>query len=221
MACATQPLSRSTNNVARTNRSADNHQFRWTGQKEKAAVLVAEDRDTDAEIAEKVGCSPRQLYEWKRTAEFLERVQINVQDFVIRVRARGIARIEKRIEAKNERWQGLRRVIAERAADPDMQHVPGGTTGLIVHERKSIGFGKDSEIVDQYVVDTGLLRALNDLEKEAAQELGQWAEKHEHSGPDGGPIPIMALDLIINAADAKPVEIEPASKATSDHQQHG
>jgi integration host factor subunit beta len=38
-----------------------------------------------------------------------------------------------------------------------------------------------------YKVDTGLLKALNDVERQAAQELGQWTEKHQTRLSQGNP----------------------------------
>jgi len=54
------------------------------------------------------------------------------------------------------------------------------------HQVKGIGRGEDFEVVHIYAVDGTLLREIREIEKQAAQELGQWSEKHEHTGPDGG-----------------------------------
>lgn len=60
-----------------------------------------------------------------------------------------------------------------------MKDVPGGNTGLLVRTTKGIGSGDTFQIVDEYAVDTGLLRELREHEKQAAQELGQWIDKSE------------------------------------------
>ncbi len=99
-----------------------------------------------------------------------------------------IAEQWERVRALEDRWRRLRQVIAERAASAEMQGVPGGTTGLLTHTVKGIGSGDHFQAVDEYAVDTNLLRELREIEKQAAQELGQWTEKHEHTGADGGPI---------------------------------
>ncbi len=46
--------------------------------------------------------------------------------------------------------------------------------------------------------DPTLYRELRELEKQIAQDVGQFAEKREISGPDGGPIPITTLEVAID-----------------------
>lgn len=101
--------------------------------------------------------------------------------------AAGVVRAEirdrnARVEALQDRWDRMKRVIAERAEDPRMQDVPGGTTGLLVERCKKIGNGEDAELVSEYEVDTGLLKEMRAHEEQAAKELGQWVEKQEVSG---------------------------------------
>ena len=91
----------------------------------------------------------------------------------------GIADKVERVRGYNERRELMRQVIAERGVDPGMQDVAGGKTGLIVHNVKGVGKGEDFQLIDLYEVDTGLLRELRELEKQAAQELGQWTEKKD------------------------------------------
>lgn len=91
----------------------------------------------------------------------------------------GIAEKQNRIDAYNDRWQRMRKVIGERAKDPEVQEVPGGKTGLIVHNVKGVGKGDDFQLIDLYEVDTGLLKELRAHEEQAAKELGQWTEKRE------------------------------------------
>jgi len=95
---------------------------------------------------------------------------------------------EARLRAVNDRWLKLQQVIAERASDPNMQEIPGGKTGLLAHDQKGVGAGAAAEVIDVYEVDTGLLKELREHEVQAAKELGQWSEKAEITGPDGGPI---------------------------------
>jgi hypothetical protein len=74
-----------------------------------------------------------------------------------------------------DRWEKMKAVMAARAAD--MADVPGGASGLLVRQYKQIGKVK----VEEYAVDTGLLRELRAHERQAAQELGQWMEKSDTS----------------------------------------
>jgi hypothetical protein len=82
-----------------------------------------------------------------------------------------------RIAALNDRWMKLQQVIDERAYDPDFKDVPGGSTGLLCHDKKGVGAGPAAEVVDVYEVDTGLLKEMREHEKQAAIEAGQWVEK--------------------------------------------
>lgn len=90
--------------------------------------------------------------------------------------------VNARIDALQDRWERMKTVIAERAVDPAMQDAPGGKTGLLCRTEKSIGSGFDAQIVEEYAVDTGLLKELRAHEEQAARELGQWTEKTEISG---------------------------------------
>lgn len=162
--------------------------LQWSKRHEQAAVLVADDRLTDEQIAEQIGISARMLYIWKAHPEFAAKVSEHVEKFAAVTLKRGIARRERRVEALNDRWKRMLRVIDERAEDPDISHVAGGTTGLIVHDVKGVGKGDDFQLIDIYGVDTGLLKELREHEKQAAQELGQWTEKQEHTGKDGAPL---------------------------------
>jgi Terminase small subunit len=74
-----------------------------------------------------------------------------------------------RVQALQNRWDKMRRVIDERATSPDFAEVPGGTTGLLCKDYK----GKAADTV-VYKVDTGLLAELRAHEKQAAEELEQW-----------------------------------------------
>jgi hypothetical protein len=45
---------------------------------------------------------------------------------------------------------------------------------------------------------------VNGNHEQAARELGQWSEKHELTGKDGGPLSISVLDDILSSDDARP-----------------
>jgi hypothetical protein len=92
------------------------------------------------------------------------------------IRGKGLVELSNRVDALNQRWNRLHRVIDDRAKDPTMT-APGAETGLLVRTHKQLGSAEYPNIVEEYEVDTGLLKALLDHEKQAAQELGQWSEK--------------------------------------------
>ena len=85
-----------------------------------------------------------------------------------------LAGCNARVQILQNRADLLRKIIAERAASAEFADAPGGTTGLLVKDYK----GKDS-CTPVYRVDTALLAELRAIEKQAAQELGQWGEKPE------------------------------------------
>lgn len=80
---------------------------------------------------------------------------------------------DNRLAEYNERWNKLRTVINRRAATYGEQKNMGGDTGLVVMRKKKVG----NEVVEEFEVDTGLLRTMAELEKQAAIEKGQWVEK--------------------------------------------
>jgi hypothetical protein len=168
--------------------------WEWTDARLLAAQRVADGRQTDEEIAAEAGVHRKTLHLWKHRPEFAARVAELTAALEAAVLKTGIADRRRRVEAMNRRWEGMQRVIDERAADPDMQSVPGGSTGLLAHDVKIIGAGDSAEKVDVYEVDTGLLRELREVEKQAAQDLGQWTEKREHTGTGpGGAIVVVNL----------------------------
>jgi hypothetical protein len=97
----------------------------------------------------------------------------------------------------------MKQVIAERAADPMMEGVPGGTTGLLVRQVKfvkmlSVKRDRPTSLADEpeheddliipekrvvqveeYAVDTALLHEIRMHEDEVAKHLGQLVEKRE------------------------------------------
>lgn len=142
-------------------------------KRELAAALLAEDRLTDVEIAARAGVSRRTLVRWKQSTQFQQRIAHHQAVQADAVAATGIASRRARVEALNDRWQRLQRIIAERAEayggrDAEGKPlVPGGSTGLLMR------YGKSGE----FALDTGLLRELRAVEEQAARELGQWVDR--------------------------------------------
>jgi hypothetical protein len=116
----------------------------------------------------------------------------------------GLAQRAVRILEKMERHESLKKIVAERGAELDGES-GGAGTGMIVRDFK----GKSADI-PVFKLDAALLKEFRDLEREIAIELGQWTEKKEMSGPDGGAIPITITDLVgkIYSDDDDDVETE-------------
>lgn len=166
--------------------------FTWSKRRERAALLVAKDEETDEQIAAALKITRRTLAYWKRNPAFAARVQEHRDRWRRELAAKGLVEKRNRVDALNERWEKMRQIIAERAEDEDVANVAGGKTGLIIHRMRVIGTGKNAQLVDEYEVDTGLLKELRAHEEQAAKELGQWVEKGELTGKDGGPIQLAA-----------------------------
>ena len=144
---------------------------------ETAAQDIATGYLTDKQVAEKLGVTPQTIWNWKQTESFQRRIDYYAEEVRRAVRSRGIGVLEHRVRRLDTDWKRMQQVISERAADPEMANVPGGTTGLMVRKHKMIGSGENATMVSEYEVDTGLLKELREHEKQAAQELGQWTEK--------------------------------------------
>ena len=167
--------------------------FRWTPEATEAAKAVAVADLSYTEIAKQAGVTYQTLWNWRSHPDFKARVDEHVEEFRETVRRRGIAQLERRVDALNTRWNLMHRVIAERAESPVMRGVPGGGTGLMVRTVKGVGKGDDFQLVEIYEVDVGLLKELREHEKQAAQELGQWTEKREISGEDEKPFVVKVI----------------------------
>jgi hypothetical protein len=154
-------------------------EFKWNAQREKAAGLVADNSLTDEEIAARLKIVRATLARWKSHSDFQGRVASIVESVRKALETKGIAAKQNRIDALNDRHKRMEEVIKQRATAYAGINV-GGNTGLIVKQEKGIGKGKDFRVVEEYAVDTGLLRELREHEKQAAIEVGDWTEKREH-----------------------------------------
>lgn len=160
--------------------------WRWTAPREEAASHVASDMLSDTEIATRCGITKRTLERWKLEPEFAGRVAHRVAELAAAVAALGIADRHNRVAAQNDRWHRMQTLMDARA--DQYKAVPGGETGLIVRQvkRRTVYYAEDgtqsSEDVEEWVLDAALLVELRKLEEHTARELGQWTEKHDHSG---------------------------------------
>jgi hypothetical protein len=150
-----------------------------TKTREMAAQLVADDRLTDREIAEQCGIDKATLERWKLQPTFSARVQAIIGAYAKRALKHGIARRERRVGVLNDLHNKMLQVIDERAKSKDMAAVPGGKTGIVTKTLKGIGKGEDFQAIEEYRVDTGTIAEIRDVQKQAAEELGQWIRRTE------------------------------------------
>jgi len=137
--------------------------------------MLAEDSVSDAEIAAACGVTRPALQKWKAREEFQTRIAEIVKrrkDAALRY---SIAQQDKRIADMDDRWRRMRQLIDARAEELNGA-VPGGETGLLVRQIKLSNTGIQ---VEEFAVDTGLLKEMRALEEQVAKELGQYADKPE------------------------------------------
>ncbi len=142
--------------------------FELTEKRCEAALYIAEGRLTYDQIAARIGVSRYTLWEWKQHEEFVELLATHRERFSEEVVEHGVAMRILRLEMQNERWQDLQRIKKARAA---------------------------TETIYTDELDVGLLREFREVEKQAAQEAGQWTERREVTGPNGGPVQTVSVRL--------------------------
>jgi hypothetical protein len=86
-----------------------------------------------------------------------------------------------RLEELKVRHIALKAIIDARSKSPEMKNVPGGDTGFVIRRTRVIGLGAAAEHVTDYVIDTRSMDMFLKIERQAAQEMGQWAEKADPS----------------------------------------
>jgi|GEM_PF-6585379 len=120
----------------------------------------------------------RTLADWSRAHNWQTRLVEIAEQERQAVIARGIAEKQNRIDALNDRWLRMRRVIEERAEHhPNViPEAAGADTGLMV---LTIRYLPNGTRVEEWAVDTGVLKELREHEKQAAIEMGEWTEKRE------------------------------------------
>jgi hypothetical protein len=148
-----------------------------TAKQEKAVALLVDGKLSDEAIAKKLKVHRSTLDRWKRLPKFVAREQ------ELRGRVReaitdaSIAIKQNRVNSLADIHARMQRVIDARAKEHSK--VPGGDTGLLVRSYKVIGTGPTAYEVEEYTVDTALLREMRETKKHIAIELGEWVEKHD------------------------------------------
>ena len=151
-------------------------EFKLTAKILKAAYLYA-NNESQREIAKQVPCSVSSLHKWLEEPLFQREVSKQLRKLQTELSRVSIANRLQRIKKLDRLASKLEGVMEARAE----QHkdVPGGDTGILAHDVKSIGGGEFAERVDLYNVDTGLTKEYRETMKQAAIEAGQWNEQTE------------------------------------------
>lgn len=152
-------------------------EFVWNETKTRAAVLVAEDDISDAEIAAGAGVTKQTLYNWKANPAFQARVDDHLREIDRAMMRHAIARRHQRIAKMQRVLERIEQVIDERGEE--YRGVAGGESGLIVG--KPI-FSHRGDLEYEYKFDRALVAEYRALMEQSAKELGQLTEKIEHTG---------------------------------------
>lgn len=78
-----------------------------------------------------------------------------------------------------------------------LQEPPGFGTGVVVETFRRVG----ASTVAEYTIDTAAIREAKELLKYVSQEVGDWTEKKEFTGKDGGPLTVELVDGWLAEAD--------------------
>lgn len=110
-----------------------------------------------------------------------------------------IAKRYVRVARLNDLQERLHLVLDDRqTAYAGQEDVVGGRSGVIVKQTKSVGYGKETQIIQEASFDASLIREIRAIDEQAAKELGQWIDKGELSGSNGSPL--MMSEVVINMA---------------------
>jgi hypothetical protein len=155
-------------------------------------MLVAEDELSNEQIAAELGVVRSTLDRWKTLPDFSARVEQIRLDLQAAILAQGIANKQYRIDAANERHQAFAEIVRQRAETygKDPEAGPGAGTGWMV---RTYRFGPEGSVYEEWAVDTGLNSAMSQLEKQVAQETGQWAESP--AGSQGIRVELVGIDV--------------------------
>ncbi len=136
-------------------------------QKTSLAVSLIVEGLPYKEVAQRCGISLPCLSKWRTKPEFqalLHEAKKRIEAELFTV---GIANPVARQKARNQRWIGAQQVIEIRKSDPRYQKEPGGETGLLRMDVRTIN-GKPVGI---YKVDKPLLSEMRAMEDSAARDV--------------------------------------------------
>jgi hypothetical protein len=157
----------------------DTRNWKWDDRREKAALMLAEDIESDAVIAYQCGVTVQTIARWKRVNVFNDRVntyrqRVNEQleQYRSSLLRKSIADRYKRIDSMVDDFARTSLLIEERAEA--YAEAPGGKSGLLARDAK-IYFDKDGNVkeIPVYKFDGAVINAREQLRKGVAEELGE------------------------------------------------
>ncbi|MGE0539735.1 MAG: hypothetical protein AB7R89_06115 [Dehalococcoidia bacterium] len=156
-------------------------------KRDRAVALLARGDRSHEQIATELKIASRTLRNWLSDPAFaaeLEAAKGAIRDALC---AEGVAAKQNRLDSYRDRHQRMQQVIEARAdanrkrnvvvqsgqgkdLDFDGYTAAGAETGIMVH---TVTYLKDGRR-EEWAIDTGLLKEMRELEKQAATEMGQW-----------------------------------------------
>jgi hypothetical protein len=126
----------------------------------------------------------RTLKDWSSRHDWQARLVAIAEQERAAIIKRGVAERQNRVDAYNDIWDRLRGVINSREREhPQSDYAAAGVdSGLMV---LTVKFLPNGTRVEEWAVDTGLLKELREYGKQVAVELGEWSEKKELTGAGG------------------------------------
>ena len=138
-------------------------------------------------------------------------IQAEIDLALAELRAEGILAKSNRLEDYAELRRRLWAVITDRertyaskgeaieAAESmftvgGSSRVIGGDSGLVIKKLNVVGTGRHQRVIEEYQLDTGLIAQMLNVDRQAAQELGEWSERRQISGPNDGPIEVQSAE---------------------------
>jgi len=151
------------------------------------------------------GYSPKtaseQAYELLRKPQIRAAIDAELEA----IRAEGVRSKRSRLEDYEDLRRRIKIVLDARAkeyggdGEPDevagrfilgSGKVVGGESGLVVKKLNVVGSGRGAKVIEEHTYDPSPLNQLLAVNKQTAQEMGEWSEKRQISGPNEGPIEI-------------------------------
>jgi transposase-like protein len=159
--------------------------WKWSNKKHQAAKMLAEG-ERIKKTAETVGIHEQTLYDWKLAPEFAARIRDLNSAWSAGIMQAGIAQRARRMAILQQLSDGQLEIVLARAMRNG--HLTGGPSGLIVEQKKMLGYGETAQMIEEEVFDASLSREIRATLAQAAEEVGESVSKTEISGPGGKPL---------------------------------
>jgi phage terminase small subunit len=153
-----------------------------------------------SQLAKRLNIAKRIAFLQGQVAE--TRVQLACKNLELSIGSR-VKRIEMYEDVHERLWQ----IVKERAADPAMENVPGGRSGMLVKQVKIVSTAEGPKVISEYVPDTALSKEIRALAQQAAEEPGQWRDDSK---------PVTSNHVEYYWADPPAVDVEPVKTNEAD-----